>query len=132
MLAKEIGNRKLRSFGLIVATGFAVIAVWPALFRGQNPRIWALALSLVLLGTALVFPSALKSFHRVWMTAGEALGWLNSRIILGVIYYVVIVPIGAVRRMTGNDPMRRKFEQSAETYKIPRTRRPASHMQRQY
>ena len=132
MLAKEIGNRKLRSFGLIVATGFAVIAVWPALFRGQNPRIGALALSLVLSGTALVFPPALKSFHRVWMTAGEALGWLNSRIILSVIYYVVIVPIGAIRRMTGNDPMRRKFEKDAETYKIPRAGRPASHMQRQY
>ena len=132
MLAKKIGNSQLRSFGLIVAAGFAVIALWPAVFRSQDPRMWALTLSLLLSAMALVFPPALKPFHRVWMTIGEALGWLNSRIILSAVYYLLIVPIGAIRRMSGNDPMRRKFERDAMTYKIPRIRRPASHMQRQY
>jgi hypothetical protein len=132
MSANKVDNRQLRSFGLIVATGFAVIALFPALVRGQSPRIWALALSLVLSGTALAFPPALKPFHRVWMTIGDALGWVNSRIILGLVYYVLIVPIGAIHRLTGNDAMRRKFEPAADTYKIPRTGRPASHMQRQY
>jgi Saxitoxin biosynthesis operon protein SxtJ len=59
-------------------------------------------------------------------------GWVNSRIILSVVYYILIVPIGVIQRMTGKDAMRRKFEPTAETYKIPRARRPASHMQRQY
>ena len=132
MHTKEIGNRKLRSFGLIVAAGFAIIALWPTVFRGQNPRMGALALSVVLSAMAFVFPPALKPFHRVLMSIGETLGWVNSRIILSVVYYVLIVPIGAIRRMTGKDAMRRKFEPAAETYKIPRSRRPASHMQRQY
>jgi hypothetical protein len=66
------------------------------------------------------------------MTLGEMLGWVNSRIILSVLYYLLIVPIGALQRMSGSDPMRRKIERNAMTYKIPRKSRPASHMMRQY
>ena len=132
MRTKKIGNSQLRSFGLIVAAGFAIIALWPVVFRSQNPRTWALIVAVVLSATAVVFPPALKPFRRLWMTIGEALGWVNSRIILSVVYYVVILPIGGIRRLSGNDPMRRKFERDATTYKIPRVGRPASHMRRQY
>jgi hypothetical protein len=132
MNSNKVDKRKLRSFGWIVASGFAVIALFPALLRGQSPRTWALAISLVLSGTALVFPPALKPFHRVWMTIGEALGWVNTQIILSLVYYVLIVPIGAIHRLTGKDAMRRNFEPAADTYKTPRTGRPPSHMQRQY
>src|SRR5262244_1904925 len=132
MVAKKIENRQLRSFGWIVGGGFGLIAIWPLVFRGQNVRVWPLGLSIFLFSMALVFPRALNPFHRVWMTIGEALGWLNSRILLSVLYYLVIVPIGVIRRMTSNDPMRRKFEPAAPTYKIPRSKRAASHMQRQY
>jgi hypothetical protein len=132
MSKKKIDNRKLRSFGLIVGTGFGVIAIWPALFRGQNLRSWALTLTFLLWAAALLFPAALRQVHRVWMTIGEALGWVNSRIILTVVYYLLIVPIGAIQRMTGKDSMRRRLEPGIESYKIPRTRRPASHMQHQY
>lgn len=132
MRTKTAGNSQLRSFGLIVATGFAVVALWPAVFRSENPRIWALILGLVLAAMALTFPRALKPFHRVWMTIGEALGWVNSRIILSAVYYALILPIGVLRRLSGTDPMRRKFEPDTVTYKIARTQRPASHVRRQY
>jgi hypothetical protein len=131
MVSNKVGNRQLRSFGLVVGSGFAIIALWP-LLRGHNLRVWSLALSIFLLAMALLLPRALRPFHRLWMILGEALGWLNSRILLSILYYLVIVPIAVIRRTSGNDPMRRKFEPSVTTYKIPRTRRPASHMQRQY
>src|SRR5262245_31688731 len=108
MVAKKIGNNKLRSFGLIVSGGFGLIGLLPAAFRGENPRTWAVGLAILLSSTALVFPLALRPFHGLWMAIGEALGWVNSRIILGLIYYVFIVPIGAIRRRTASDPMRRK------------------------
>jgi hypothetical protein len=132
MPIEVIGNRRLRSFGLTVSAGFATIALWPAVFHGQNSRTELLGVSLLLSAVALVFPRGLKPFYGVWMTIGETLGWVNSRVILSVVYYVLIVPTGAVRRMMGKDPMRQKFEPTAETYKIPRGKRPASHMQRQY
>ena len=132
MSAKKTGKSRLRSFGFIVAAGFAIIALWPTLFRSQDPRMWALILGLVLSAMALVCPPALKPFHRAWMTIGETLGWLHSRIMLSVVYYAMIVPVGLARRLLGNDPMRRKFERDAVTYKIARTQRPPSHMRRQY
>jgi len=124
-------NKQLRSFGLIVGTGFAVIALWP-LIRGRSLRVWPLVISLLLYGTALIVPRALRSFYRAWMFLGETLGWVNSRIILCIVFFLILVPISFVRRMMGEDPMRRKFEPDSATYKILRTKRPGSHLQQQY
>jgi hypothetical protein len=132
MQEKQIPNRRLRSFGLIVASGFAVVGVAPAILRAQDPRIWALTFMTVLASTALIFPPALRPFHRIWMTMGEMLGWLNTRIILTLTYYLLIVPIGATLRLIGNDPMRRNYDKHAETYRIACSKRPASHMYHQY
>src|SRR5262245_25936290 len=118
MRSQKIGKPQLRSFGLIVGAGFAVIALWPAVFRGQSPRTWALGLAVVLSVLACVAPATLKPVHRWWMAIGEILGWFNTRVILGVVYYLLIVPIGAIRRMRGVDPMRRAFEPGMTTYKV--------------
>jgi hypothetical protein len=131
-MQRTIDNAQLRGFGFIVAGGFTVIALWPVVLRAEAPRMWALVPALVLFLMALVVPPALRPFYRAWMTVGEALGWVNSRIILGVIYYGLIVPIGAVRRTSGHDPMRRAFDPDAATYRTRREKRPASHMMRQY
>jgi hypothetical protein len=132
MAVKTVTKPQLRSFGLIVAGGFAVIGLWPAVWRGQPPRVWAVVISAVLAVVALTVPSMLRSFHRVWMMIGEALGWVNSRIILSLVYYVLIVPVAVVRRLVGSDPMRRRFDRDAARYRIARCARPASHMKRQY
>jgi hypothetical protein len=132
MAEKPVRRAQLRSFGLIVGGGFAVVALWPLIFRGQPPRPWALGLAAVLAVAALAAPSALGPVHRVWMTIGETLGWVNSRVILTLVYYVVIVPIGLIRRLGGHDPMRRRFEPDAATYRIPHAGRPPSHLHRQY
>lgn len=132
MDGKKTGKRQLRSFGLIVGGGFAVVALAPLAFHGRSPRIWALILALFLSATAFISPLALRPFHRVWMAFGEAMGWLNTRVLLTVLYYCVIVPIGVILRVTGNDPMRRNLERAAQTYRIPCNKRPATHMQHQY
>jgi Saxitoxin biosynthesis operon protein SxtJ len=132
MHAGKTANSEQRSFGLVVAGGFAVIALWPAVFRSQSPRMWALGLAVGLSALALVAPPVLEPFRRVWMIVGEGLGWVNTRVILGVVYYGLIVPIGAIRRMRGTDPMQRQIERNAMTYKVIRSQRPASHMRRQY
>ena len=66
------------------------------------------------------------------MGVGEALGWVNTRIVLGVLFDGVIVPIGIMLRLRHKDPMRRKFDRAAPSYRILRTKRPASHMQGQF
>ena len=80
---------KLRSFGLIVGGIFLLIAFWPYLRRGHDVRLWATVLggSLVLLG--IVAPSLLRHPYRAWMALAYVLGWINTRLILGVVYYLV-------------------------------------------
>jgi hypothetical protein len=125
-------KKQLRRFGLIVGGIFAVIGLWPVLFRAQGPRLWALALAVALVVPALVLPRSLTYVHRGWMAAGEAMGWLNTRIILSVIFYALVTPMGLVMRRFGRDPMKRRFEASAMTYRVPRSPRPAAHMTRQF
>jgi hypothetical protein len=132
MSNQKIGKRELRSFGLIVGGGFAVVALAPAVFRGHSPRLWALVVAFLLAAAALVAPLVLRPIFRAWMWIGELLGWVNTRIILLLVYYVVIVPIGVLLRLTGKDLLHLKFDRQAESYRIIRTKRSASHMQRQY
>jgi hypothetical protein len=115
-----------------VGTGFAVIALWPAVFRGDGPRLWAAVVTLVMVVAGLIFPRVLAPVFRVWMAIGEILGWVNTRIMLSVVYYVLIVPVGLMMRLRNKDPMRRRFDRDASTYRISREKRPASHIWRQY
>ena len=128
----EVTRKDLRSFGLIVGGVFAAIGLWPVIRRGGDYRVWALALSALLIGPALVFPALLKPLHTVWMKLGEILAWINTRIILGAIFFAVVTPMGLFRRMIGKDSMGRQRSSDAESYRVLRNARSASHMTRQY
>jgi hypothetical protein len=128
---KSPTKKQLRSFGLILAGGFSVIALAP-LIRGHNLRSWALVVAAIFGLGGLIVPMALRPLFGVWMAIGEVLAWINTRIILTILYYGLIVPTGMILRMTGKDPMRLKFERDVDTYRIVRTKRQASHMLRQY
>ena len=125
-------NKELRSFGLLVGGIFAVIGFWPLLLRGDDYRPWALVLAALLIGPALVFPTSLKPIHKLWMKLGHALGWINTRIILGAIFFGVVTPMGLIRRVLRKDSMGRRPRPDLDSYRQPRSARPASHMTRQY
>jgi len=125
-------RKQLRSFGLIVAAGFLVIGFWPMVFRHQGPRTWSLALAIILGMAGLLVPKALRQAYRVWMTAGELLGWINSKVILGALYYLLLTPIKVLMTIAGRDPMNRSFNRKIETYRVNRKARPVSHMTHQF
>ena len=131
-MATQTARHELRNFGLIVGGIFGLIGVWPAILRGQPPRWWAIALGVALIVPALVAPGVLRPAHRVWMALGAALGWVNTRIVLGVIFFLVITPTGLLLRLTGRDPMQRRTDAGATTYRVPRKSRPGAHMMRQF
>jgi hypothetical protein len=124
--------KQLRSFGLIVGGIFAAIGLWPSLFHGMSYRSWSLVLAGLLILPALAFPKILALPHKGWMALSELLGWINTRIILGVIFFVLLTPIGIIRRLFGKDPMGRRLRPDLDTYRILRQPRPGSHMNRQY
>jgi hypothetical protein len=125
-------GKQLRKFGALVGSIFCALGLWPAIIRGQHPRAWALAIGVLLLIAALIAPRSLGPVHRVWMMAGDGLGWINTRILLGVVFYGLITPMGLIMRLLGNDPMRRKHAPGVETYRVVKRPRSGAHMTRQF
>jgi hypothetical protein len=132
MTKKETSAKQLRHFGLLVGGIFGVIGLWPMVWRHQPMRTWALVLAVALIVPGLVAPRILAPVHRIWMKLGEGLAWINTRIILGVVFYVVVTPLGLLMRLVSHDPMRRQLERTGETYRIRCKPRPATHMLRQF
>lgn len=124
--------KPLRSFGLLVGGVFGLMAAWPVLFRGQPPRTWAMVAAAGLVVPALVLPKILDPVYRVWMAFGHILGSINTRIVLGLVFFLIFTPAGILMRLCGMDPMRLRLKGSSKTYRIPRTSRPESHMKQQF
>lgn len=126
-------RKQLRSFGLLVGGIFLLIGLWPLLLRSEPLRLWAVVLAGGLMLPALVFPRLLGPVYQVWMKIGAVLGWINTRIILGIIFYGLFTPIGFFRRVVlKRDALQCRFEPEAETYRVVREPRPSSHLQRQF
>ncbi|MDH4155011.1 MAG: SxtJ family membrane protein [Nitrospira sp.] len=124
--------KDLRQFGLLVGGVFSVIGLWPFVFRAESPRLWALMLGGVLILLGAIAPQSLKQVHAGWMKIGHVLGAINTKILLGLIYYLLIVPMGIVRRWLGKDSIQRTFNPGVSTYRVVRAPRPRHHMLNQF
>jgi len=131
-MQEGVSPKQLRNFAFLVGAVFVVLGLWPFIFRGQPLRLWALIVAGLLVAPGVVWPTLLRPVYRVWMAVGHALGWVNTRIILAVIFYVLFTPAAIIMRLLGKDPMRRKLEPAAGTYRIPRQPRAGSHMGHQF
>lgn len=102
-------RRQLREFGLLIGTVFPVLLGWllPAL-HGHPFRAWTLWIGIPALVLGLIWPRALARPYQGWMALGHALGWVNSHLILGVVFLVVMQPIALVMRAMGYDPLKLK------------------------
>lgn len=111
-------RKELRDFGLItggMAAGVFGLAL-PLLFDHDFPK-WPWIVGSVLIAWALAAPATLKPVYQVWMTIGMALGWVNTRIIMTVMFYLIIVPVGLLRSVTAKDPMARTMSPKEQTYR---------------
>ncbi len=113
-----MSTSELRKFGLVTA-GMLIL-----FFDLLIPWIWDLAMpvwplypAVILVSMALIIPAALGPVYKIWMRFAEALGWVNTRIILSLIFFLVFFPFGMIMRMF-NDPMRRKFDPAADSYRV--------------
>jgi Saxitoxin biosynthesis operon protein SxtJ len=131
-MQSDADKKQLRSFGLTVGGIFAVIGLWPVVFHNDDPRWWAVILAGFLVVPALAFPESLSWVYKRWMALGHILGWINTRIILGVVFYLVVTPIGMIRRLLGKDPMGKQIKADINSYRVLRKPRAASHLRRQY
>ena len=115
--------RAEREFGLIVGGAFLLLGAW-WLYRGKFSTLSHLALPVgaLLVLFALIYPRALKFPNKAWMAMAEVMGSISSRIILTVVFFVIVTPIGFVKRLLGWDPLNQRAG-SADSYWRPYSER---------
>ena len=109
MMKEKISKKQLREFGLLIGFGFPIFIGWllPSLF-GHVFRAWTLWIGIPGLFLGLTAPRILRYPYKGWMAIGHALGWVNSHIILGLVFIIILQPIAYIMRTTGYDPLRRR------------------------
>ena len=128
------GNRSdLRNFGLVLGSLFAAFfGIWPMFRSHPAIHVWPWCVAALLWVLALLQPSMLSYLYDGWTRLGWVLGWVNTRVILTLIYLVLITPLGMVMRLFGRDRMARRFDQGSVSYRSISRQRPVADMEHPY
>lgn len=108
-----------RKFGVTLGLVLGFLAFWP-LVHHHAPRYWLLAVAGVLLAAGLFFPERLAPLNRAWFRLGLVLNRIVSPIVMGLLFFGAVVPVGWFLRRRGEDLMDLKPEPQAATYWISR------------
>ena len=101
-----------RSFGIIFFIVFLLISVWP-IMDGQALRVWSLVISLIFLILGILNSKILTPLNLAWIKLGEILGRFIAPIVMAVIYFLIVTPIGLFMRIIGKDLLNLKFSQNS-------------------
>lgn len=131
-----MSTAELRKFGwvtgLLIILFIGVLLPWLA---DKSILAWqeiTLPIGAVLILWSFIHPASLTHVYKPWMYLAEKIGWVNTRIIMALLFYVIIMPIGVVMRLFGHDPMARKFETQMQSYRITKAPQPKDHMETPY
>jgi len=115
---RAIAKGSNRVFGLVVGGFFGLVGLWPALWRGEPPRLPALGAAAVLVGLGLFAPQRLERVNQLWFGLGRVLHAIVSPLIMAILFFFAVTPAAWLLRLFGKDPLR--LAPGAESYWIPR------------
>jgi hypothetical protein len=124
---------ELRQFGLVCGLAITVVfgLLIPWLMKRPFP-LWPWVPGALLVSGALVRPNALRIVHAPWMRVALLLNRLTTPVVAGVVFFLVISPVGWIMRIAGKDPMTRRFDRGSPSYRVAsRNSRPGD-MERQF
>ena len=129
----EPDRQGLKSFGLVTGGVFAALfgLFFPWLLDLATP-IWPFAVGGVLMALGLVAPMTLKSVYHWWMRLAIGLSKITTPIILGIVYFLMFLPTGLLMRLFGRDPMARRIERSAGSYRVQSRKTSPENMERPF
>jgi hypothetical protein len=124
MIIEEIksiksGKRELRQFGITIGIVLGLLGLL-FLWREKEWFSYLLIVSIVFLFFGLALPALLKPIHKIWMTLALLIGWLVTGVIIIVLFYLVVTPIGLLARLFGKDFLDTKIDRDVNSYWIPR------------
>ena len=108
-----------RSFGLVFFVVFLIVALWPLKYE-EDIRLWSLVLSIIFFILGIFNSKLLTPLNKLWFKFGILLGSIVSPIIMGIVYFLVVTPIGIIMRLLGKDLLKTNKIKSASTYWIKR------------
>ena len=107
---------EIRKFGLGLTVLLCLIGVWQ-LYKGHvNVYAWFLGSAGLILALAFFAPIVLKPLFKVLTTVGHAVGWINTRILLGIMFYGIFTPIGILSRLIRKDLLDKRLDKDAKSY----------------
>jgi len=125
--------QQLRKFGIILAAGFVGIFGTLAPYLSQHAiPWWPWCLGALLLFLSFIKPLWLHYIYQPWMKLGSVLGWINTRIILGIIFFALITPLGLIMRLCAKDKMQRTYDKTLLSYRKKITPQPIQHMEKPF
>ena len=120
-MKNQIPPKKLREFGFLIGFIFPFLIGWMLpLIGGHSFRTWTLFISIPSIILASTKPILLLYPYIAWMKLGHILGWVNSRIVLGLVFLIILQPIALIMRIFGHDPLRTK-QIAQKSYRVIKT-----------
>ena len=116
---EEVTGSSDRTFGLIFAAAFALLALWP-IVRHRPMRSWAVATAVVFLVVALLRPRLLGPGNRAWLRLGLLLQRVVTPGVMALLFYTTVTPTALVLRLLGKDLLSLRIDRPAQTYWIAR------------
>ena len=132
---KRVDSEKIkissnRSFGLLFFVVFLIVSLWPLTHEGSI-RIWSVIISVIFLILGLLNSKFLTPLNLLWFKLGMILGAIVSPIVMGIVFFLVVTPIGLLLSIMGKDVLNKKYNKKKETYWIKRET-PIGTMKRQF
>ena len=118
-----------RSFGIVFFIFFLIISLYPILYSG-NIRIWSLLISIVFLILGLLNSNLLTPVNKIWLKFGLLLSKIISPIVMGIIFFLVVTPIGFLMKLLNKDILKLKYNKN-KSYWIDKNE-PKSKMKNQF
>jgi hypothetical protein len=109
-----------RSFGLVIAAVLTCVALLP-LRRGATIHFVPLAVALVLATLALIAPKTLRPLNQLWFKLGMVLHKVTNPLVMGILFFGLILPVSVIFRLSGKDPLNRSFDKRARSYWLMRS-----------
>lgn len=119
-----------KSFGIVFSIVFLIFSLFPLINSGYI-HLWALIVSAIFLFLAFIAPNILKLPNMLWFKLGILLGSIIAPIVMSLIYFITVMPIGLIMRLLGKDLLKKKFDRNAKTYWIKRNE-PLGSMKNQF